>query len=142
MQGAADGQQFATLGTVLSRNQLAGAAYAFGAGLVVGTRYFCLLLRDSDGSVAYSPAISLVENWVVLTPLVVPKPAHDQVIISGLPAGCCQLLLYSATGQRVAQTAANGSGQLLLSGLPAGLCLVNILAESGTRVGSLRLVKE
>lgn len=142
VQGSADGQAFATLGTVPSQNRLAGAAYSFAAGPVVGTRYFRLRMLDADGSVAYSPVISLVGNCLIPTPLAVPNPALDQVVVSGLPAGRCQLLLYSTTGQCVAQAQATGSGTVSLGGLPAGMYLVKILTADGAGAGSIRVVKE
>ncbi len=142
VQGSADGQTFRTLGTVPSQNRLAGAAYSFGAGPVAGTRYFRLKMLDADGSFTYSPVISLAGNCRLPTPLAAPNPTRDQLLISGLPAGQCQLLLYNATGQRVARVAAVGSGLLSLSGLPAGVYLVQIVADDGTRAGSVRVVKE
>ncbi|RZK23598.1 MAG: T9SS type A sorting domain-containing protein [Hymenobacter sp.] len=142
VQASADGHQFAPLGTVPSQNRAAGASYTYRAGLVAGTRYFRLRMLDSDGSAAYSPVVALVGTCEIAPLLLVPNPVRDYALVSGLPAGRSQLLLYNGTGQRVLKVAAQGSARLILSGLPAGTYLLKVVAEDGTHTSTTRLVKE
>ena len=142
VQASADGKKFAQLGTVPSQNRAAGASYTYRAGLVAGTRYFRLRLVDADGTAAYSPVVALVDTCEVAPLLLVPNPVRDYALVSGLPAGRCQLLLYNTAGQRVLKMTAVGSARLILSGLPAGVYLLKVLAEDGTPSSTTRLVKE
>jgi acetyl esterase/lipase len=142
VQASADGHLFAPLGTVPSQNRAGGASYTYRAGLVAGTRYFRLRMVDVDGSAAYSPVVTLVGTCEVAPLLLVPNPVRDYALVSGLPAGRSQLLLYSATGQRVLKMTAQGSARLILSELPAGIYLLKVLAEDGTHSSTTRLVKE
>ncbi|RYY09678.1 MAG: T9SS type A sorting domain-containing protein, partial [Cytophagaceae bacterium] len=137
-----DGKAFALLGTVPSQNRAAGAGYTFRAGAVLGTRYFRLRMVDADGTATYSPVLTLTATCEVAPLLLVPNPVRDYVLVSGLPAGRCQLLVYNATGQRVVHTTAEGSARLILSSLPAGVYLLKVIAEDGTPASTTRLVKE
>jgi hypothetical protein len=64
------------------------------------------------------------------------------VLVSSLPAGPVQLLLYNALGQRVRQQEASGSAELPLAGLPPGMYLLQVLDASGAARSTARLVKE
>ncbi|RZK44694.1 MAG: T9SS type A sorting domain-containing protein [Hymenobacter sp.] len=125
-----------------SQNQAAGASYTYRAGTLAGTRYYRLRLVDSGGAAAYSPVVTLTGTCELEPLQLVPNPVRDYALVSGLPAGRCQLLLYSATGQRVLHTIAEGSARLVLSGLPAGIYLLKVMAEDGTHASTTRLVKE
>ncbi|RZK52293.1 MAG: T9SS type A sorting domain-containing protein, partial [Hymenobacter sp.] len=142
VQASADGKTFARLGTVPSRNQPAGASYTYRAGALVGTRYFRLRMVDVDDTATYSPVVALAATCELEPLLLVPNPVHDYALVSGLPAGRCQLLLYNATGQRVVQLTAEGSARLLLGGLPAGVYLLKVMTADGTHSSTTRLVKE
>jgi acetyl esterase/lipase len=142
IQASADGQHFATLGTVPSQNRLTGASYTFRTpALAAVVQYFRLRLRDADGTTTYSPALTLVAACAASPLALAPNPAHDHVLVSGLPPGPAQLLLYNALGQRVMQVAATGSANLPLASLPPGVYLLKVLDASGG-ASSIRLVKE
>jgi acetyl esterase/lipase len=142
IQTSADGRQFATVGTIPSQNRLTGASYTFRTpALAAGTQYARLRVLDADGTATYSPVLALVATCAA--PLVLaPNPARDHALVSGLPAGPVQLLLYNALGQRVSQVVATGSASLPLAGLPPGMYLLQVLDASGAATGSARLVKE
>lgn len=142
VQASADGKRFASLGTVPSENRVAGAAYTYRAGPVLGTRYYRLRLVDADGTAAYSPVVTLRATCEVEPLQLVPNPVRDYALVSGLPAGLCQLLLYNATGQRVLKMTAEGSARLVLSSLPAGVYLLKVLAPDGTPSSTTRVVKD
>jgi hypothetical protein len=97
---------------------------------------------DIDGTAAYSPVVTLTALCELEPLQLVPNPVRDYALVSGLPAGRCQLLLYNATGQRVLHTTAEGSARLILSSLPAGVYLLQVLAQDGTHSSTTRLVKE
>jgi acetyl esterase/lipase len=141
VQGSADGQAFGALGTVPSRNRAAGAAYSFRVGRLAELRYFRLRMLDTDGTAAYSPVVTL--TGCAASPLLVaPTPTRDQATVSGLPAGRCLGVLYSATGQVVAQASGSGTIGLRLGSLPPGIYLLKVQSESGAAVGSVKVVKE
>jgi acetyl esterase/lipase len=142
IQASGDGKIWAALGTVPSKNRPTGASYTYRAGPLVGTRYFRLRMVDIDGTAAYSPVVTLTALCELEPLQLVPNPVRDYALVSGLPAGRCQLLLYNATGQRVWQTTAEGSARLVLSGLPAGVYLLKVLAPDGTHSSTTRVVKE
>ncbi|RZL02255.1 MAG: hypothetical protein EOO62_22885, partial [Hymenobacter sp.] len=85
--------------------------YTYRAGTLAGIRYFRLRLVDTDGTATYSPVVTLTAICEVAPLLLVPNPVRDYAPVSGLPAGRCQLLLYSATGQRVLKMTAQGSAR-------------------------------
>jgi hypothetical protein len=142
VQASANGKTFAPLGTVPSENRAAGASYTYRAGSVLGTRYYRLRMVDADGTAAYSPVVTLRATCEVEPLQLVPNPVRDYALVSGLPAGQCQLLLYNATGQRVLKLTAEGSARLVLSNLPAGVYLLKVLAPDGTPRSTTRVVKE
>ena len=142
VQASGNGKTFATLGTVPSQNRPAGASYTYRAGPLAGTRYYRLRMVEVHGTAAYSPVVTLTGTCELEPLQLVPNPVRDYALVSGLPAGRCQLLLYNATGQRVYRTTAEGSARLILSGLPAGVYLLKVLAEDGGHSSTTRLVKE
>ncbi|RZK46952.1 MAG: T9SS type A sorting domain-containing protein, partial [Hymenobacter sp.] len=142
VQSSADGTTFALLGTVPSQNRPAGASYSYRAGQLAGTRYFRLRMLDTDGTAAYSPVVTLTAACEVAPLLLVPNPVRDYALVSGLPAGRCQLAVYNSAGQRVYRTVAEGSARLVLSSLPAGVYVLRVTAEDGTHASTTRLVKE
>jgi acetyl esterase/lipase len=143
VQASADGRQFATLGSVPSQNRPTGASYTFRTpALAAGVQYVRLRLRDADGTAAYSPVLTLVASCAATQLALAPNPARDHVLISGLPAGPVQLLLYNALGQRVRELAAAGGAPLSLAGLPPGVYLLKVFDASGAASSSARLVKE
>lgn len=141
VQASADGQAYAPLGTVPSQNRPTGATYSYSAGPLGGTRYFRLKMVDHDGAYAYSPVVSLAGTCAPSQLQLAPNPAHNQVQVSGLPAGATRLLLYNATGQCVRQAPAAGPAALSLAGLPPGMYLLQAVGENGAR-STARLVKE
>lgn len=141
VQGSADGQAYTALSTVPSRNRAAGASYSFRVGRLAELRYFRLRMLDIDGTAAYSPVVTLAGCGAA--PLAVaPNPARDRVTVSGLPAGRCLGVLYSATGQVVAQASGTATISLPLGSLPPGIYLLKVLGESGATVGTAKVVKE
>jgi len=142
IQASGDGKTWAALGTVPSKNRPAGASYTYRAGTLAGTRYFRLRMVDIDGTAAYSPVVTLTALCELEPLQLVPNPVRDYALVSGLPAGRCQLFLYNATGQRVLHTTAEGSARLVLSALPAGVYLLKVIAPDGTHSSTTRLVKE
>jgi acetyl esterase/lipase len=142
VQASGNGKTFVPLGTLPSENRAAGASYTYQAGSVLGTRYYRLRMVDADGTAAYSPVVTLRATCEVEPLQLVPNPVRDYALVSGLPAGRCQLLLYSATGQRVLKLTAEGSARLVLSNLPAGIYLLKVLAPDGTPSSTTRVVKE
>lgn len=141
VQGSADGQAFAPLSTVPSRNRATGATYSFRAGRWADLHYFRLRMLDIGGAAAYSPVVTLA--GCALGPLLVaPTPTRDQATVSGLPAGRCLGLLYSATGQVVAQASGTATISLRLGSLPPGIYLLKVQNESGAAVGTAKVVKE
>ncbi|MDO7884213.1 T9SS type A sorting domain-containing protein [Hymenobacter cheonanensis] len=142
VQASVDGQAYAPLGTVPSQNRPAGAAYTYAAGPLAGTRYFRLKMLDRDGTYTYSPVVTLAATCAPGQLLLAPNPAHNEVQVSGLPAGATRLLLYNATGQRVLEQRATGPASLSLEGLPPGIYLLQAVGESGAARSTARLVKE
>lgn len=142
VQASADGQAFAPLGTLPSKNRAAGAAYSYRVGPLAGPRYFRLRLLDADGLATYSPVVALAPACAAGPLLVAPNPACDQATVSGLPPGRSQLLLYNASGQCVVRATSEGSATLRLAALPPGVYLLRVLSAGGTAAGSLRLTKE
>lgn len=142
VQASGNGKTFAPLGTVPSENRAAGAAYTYRAGPALGTRYYRLRMVDADGTAAYSPVVALRATCEVEPLQLVPNPVRDYALVSGLPAGLCQLLLYNATGQRVLSMRAEGSARLVLSGLSPGVYLLKVVAPDGTPSSTTRVVKE
>jgi acetyl esterase/lipase len=142
MQASVDGKTWVALGTVPSKNRPAGASYTYRAGPLAGTRYFLLRMVDIDGTAAYSPVVTLTAQCEVEPLQLVPNPVRDYALVSGLPAGRCQLFLYNATGQRVWQATAEGSARLILSSLPAGVYLLKVIAPDGRHSSTTRVVKE
>jgi hypothetical protein len=142
VQASSNGKTFVPLGTVPSQNRAVGASYTYRVGQVAGTRYFRLRTVDIDGTAAYSPVVTLIGTCEIEPLQLVPNPVRDYALVSGLPAGRCQLLLYNSTGQRVAKLTAEGSARLILTSLPAGVYLLKVLAEDGTPSSTTRVVKE
>jgi acetyl esterase/lipase len=143
IQASVEGRKFAPLGTVSSRNQPAGASYTFRTpALAAGRQYLRLRLLDADGNAAYSPVLTLVTTCAATQLALAPNPAYDYMLVSGLPAGPAQLLLYNTLGQRVREVSATGSTTLSLASLPPGVYLLKVLDASGAASGSARLVKE
>lgn len=142
VQASRDGRQFATLGTMPSQNRLAGASYTFRTpALAAGAQYFRLRLLDADGTATYGPVLTLVAACAAPPLVLAPNPARDQVLVSGLPAGPVQVLLYNALGQIVSQSAAAGSATLPLAGLAPGIYLLQVV-DTGGVAHRARLVKE
>lgn len=141
VQGSSDGQAFAALGTVPSRNRAAGASYSFRVGRLAEVRYFRLRMLDTDGTAAFGPVVTLAGCGAGPL-LVAPTPTRDLATVSGLPAGRCLGLLYSATGQVVAQASGTTTLSLRLGSLPAGIYLLKVQSESGAAVGTAKVVKE
>jgi acetyl esterase/lipase len=143
IQASIDGRQFATVGTVPSQNRLTGASYTYRTpALAAGVHYVRLRLLDLNGTAAYSPVLPLVAACAATPIMLAPNPARDHVLVSSLPAGPVQLLLYNALGQRVRQQEASGSAELPLAGLPPGMYLLQVLDASGAARSTARLVKE
>jgi acetyl esterase/lipase len=142
VQASGNGKTFVPIGTVPSENRAAGASYTYRAGSVLGTRYYRLRMVDADGTAAYSPVVTLRATCEVEPLQLVPNPVRDYALVSGLPAGQCQLLLYNATGQRVLKLTAEGSARLVLSNLPPGVYLLKVLAPNGMPSSTTRVVKE
>ncbi|MFD1872049.1 T9SS type A sorting domain-containing protein [Hymenobacter bucti] len=141
VQGSADGQAFAPLGTVPSRNRAAGASYSFRVGRLAELHYFRLRMLDTDGTAAYSPVVTLAGCGAGPL-LVAPTPTRDLATVSGLPAGRCLGVLYSATGQIVAQASGTTTISLRLGSLPPGIYLLKVQSEGGAAVGTAKVVKE
>lgn len=142
IQTSRDGRQFATVGTVPSQNRLTGASYTFRMpALAAGVQYVRLRLLDADGTATYSPVLTLVATCAAAPLALTPNPARDHVLVSGLPPGPVQLVLYNALGQRVMQLAATGGATLPLAGLPPGMYLLKALDASGA-AHTTRLLKE
>ncbi len=142
VQASANGKTWVVLGTVPSQTQAAGARYTYRAGALAGTRYYRLRLAGAGGPAAYSPVVALTAMCELAPLQLVPNPVRDYALVSGLPPGRSQLLLYNASGQRVWQTTAEGSARLILSGLPAGLYLLKVVAADGALSSTTRVVKE
>ncbi|MBJ6142080.1 alpha/beta hydrolase fold domain-containing protein [Hymenobacter sp. BT559] len=141
VQGSSDGQAYERLSTVPSRNRAAGASYSFRVGRRVELRYFRLRMLDIGGAAAFSPVVALASCSGA--PLVVaPTPSRDQATVSGLPAGRCIGVLYSATGQVMAQASGTTTISLRLGGLAPGIYLLKVQHESGATVGTAKVVKE
>jgi hypothetical protein len=141
VQGSSDGQAYERLSTVPSRNRAAGASYSFRVGRRVELRYFRLRMLDIGGTAVFSPVVALASCSGA--PLVVaPTPSHDQATVSGLPAGRCLGVLYSATGQIVAQASGTTTISLRLGSLAPGIYLLKVQHESGATVGTAKVVKE
>lgn len=141
VQGSADGQAFAPLGTVPSRNRAVGASYSFRVGRLADHYYFRLRMLDTDGTAAYSPVVTLA-GCAPGPLLVAPTPTRDLATVSGLPAGRCLGVLYGATGQVVAQASGTATISLRLGSLPTGIYLLKVQNESGATVGTAKVVKE
>ena len=141
VQGSADGQAYERLSTVPSRNRAAGATYSFRVGRRVDLGYFRLRMLDIDGTAAYSPVVALA-SCAAAPLLVAPTPTRDLATVSGLPAGRCVGVLYSATGQVVAQASGTATISLRLSSLAPGIYLLKVQSEGGATVGTAKVVKE
>ncbi len=142
VQAAADGQQFAPVGTVPSHNQPAGATYTFQTAPLTGTQYFRLRMLDNDGTATYSPVVTLAAACRAAPLVLAPNPARNHVQVSGLPAGRSQLYLYNALGQCVLRTTAEEAATLPTAGLLPGVYLLKVTDATGAAAGSIRLVKE
>ncbi len=142
VQASGNGKTWAVLGTVPGQSPAAGGRYTYRAGALVGTRYYRLRLVGPGGPAAYSPVVALTAMCELEPLQLVPNPVRDYALVSGLPPGRSQLLLYNPSGQRVWQTTAEGSARLILSGLPAGLYLLKVVAADGTLSSTTRVVKE
>lgn len=140
VQRSADGQHFAPVAQVPSRNSLNGATYSYSVGPLSAPAYFRLRMLDVDGSYAYSPVVRLAATCAALT--FAPNPTPDRLMVAGLPAERCRVEVYAATGRRVA--VATGAGQLTLdlTALPAGLYWVSVSTEAGQLLGRSRVVKQ
>jgi acetyl esterase/lipase len=141
VQGSSDGQAYERLSTVPSRNRAAGASYSFRVGRRVELRYFRLRMLDIGGAAAFSPVVALASCSGALL-LVAPTPTRDQATVSGLPAGRCLGVLYSPTGQVVAQASGTTTISLRLGSLAPGIYLLKVQHESGATVGTAKVVKE
>jgi len=141
VQGSGDGQAFVALGTVPSRNRAAGAAYSYRVGRLAELHYFRLRMLDTDGTAVFSPVVTLAGCGAAPL-LVAPTPTRDLATVSGLPAGRCLGVLYSATGQVVAQASGTATISLRLGSLPAGIYLLKVQREGGAAVGTAKVVKE
>ncbi|RZK59891.1 MAG: T9SS type A sorting domain-containing protein, partial [Hymenobacter sp.] len=142
VQGSANGQEFAPLGTVPSRNSANGAAYAYEVSPAARAAYFRLRLVDVDGSATYSPVVHVAGPCLRGGLQLLPNPAREQVVVSGLPADACRVQLYTATGQLVAWATGSGAVPLNLAALPAGLYLVQASTVEGAPLGQARLVRQ
>lgn len=103
------------------------------------TSYYQLKQVDNDGRATWSPiaAVAGVASEVRL--VAYPNPAHDRVVLAGLPVGTSRIGLFDASGRAV--RAWGGTTEIDgLSDLERGV--YTIVVESTEGIQSVRLVLE
>jgi hypothetical protein len=112
-----DGTTFTNVGTVNSKNQVAGAKYDFTYFQVSGNGYYRLKQVDKDGSFEYSTILRVVTTCTEKGKLFLyPNPVNYnqkvELIISGY-AGKIEGQLFNAIGQKIAgYTFSNGKNEI------------------------------
>ena len=138
VQRSKQGTIWQILQTVPASNQPRGQRYtATDAAPLVGQSYYRLAMRDTDGSIAYSPVQAMKIRGKALA-AAYPNPSPDGQLIVQLEqaseAGTI-LELLNATGQRVRRAeAAVGATALPFDarGLPGGMYYLRVLQPGAT----------
>jgi hypothetical protein len=99
VQYAADGVNFATVGTVANKGNSLGSAYSYSYNQPAGEGWYRLKMNDWDGSATYSQIVTVSTNCnasVVLS--VYPNPTSSMVTVTGI-VGKAQIRVVNSLGQ-------------------------------------------
>lgn len=124
VQRSLDGRRFATFATVAGHGTTTQAQTyaALDPAAPSQALYYRLAQFDTDGTVAFSPVVTLAAASGSPTPSLYPNPAHNRLTLSA-PAGTTVQVL-DLTGRVLQTSSLPPSGEVMLSGLPAGLYLL------------------
>lgn len=131
-----DGQQFAEVGRLPSQGRAATYTYrdALATGQQARAVYYRLRQVDTDGTTAYSPTRAVSLGGLPATVQVYPNPATTEVRAL-LPAAGAHLVVYTLTGQPVAEACTTTSeGVVNTRQLAGGTYL--LLVQPGTGPGT------
>ena len=141
VQRSADGRAFATVGRVAGHGSTsARQAYRYDdQALPAGPASFYYRLRqvDTDGAASFSPVrfVAVAHERPAALQVFSPLTPGDllRYAYSGPTTGADSFVLYSLTGQRLAQypLAPTGAGTLPTAGLPSGVYVLHLLSQTG-----------
>lgn len=124
VQRSLDGRRFATIATVAGHGTTTQAQTyaALDPAAPLQALYYRLAQFDTDGTVAFSPVVTLAAASGSPTPSLYPNPTHDRLTLFA-PVGTTVQVL-DLTGRVLQTSSLPPSGEVMLSGLPAGLYLL------------------
>ncbi|WP_170865294.1 T9SS type A sorting domain-containing protein [Hymenobacter psychrotolerans] len=147
IQRSRGGTDWQTVQTVKAGNRPAGQSYSTLDGApLAGRSYYRLGMRDTDGTISYSPAqaVTMTGKTLVRT---FPNPANGRFTVQ-LPAAsdaATRVELLNATGQRVRNLRPE-AGMMAIpveaSGLPAGLYYLRVQQDDATQTVPVMLSQD
>ncbi len=139
-----DGQTFAEVGRMASRNSADGATYGYRYALGIGSSYFRLKMMDIDGKFTYSATVAVAGNGACAnlgSVTVSPNPTTDMVNISGTASGDI-ITVFGGNGQKLtALTATDTSQSINVSMYAKGVYILHIQSINGSS-NNIRVVKQ
>jgi hypothetical protein len=139
VQRSINGSTFVTIGQVIALgNSTQAHTYAhLDQQAPIGIVYYRLRQVDVDGTVIFSPVVTLAATATTSLSLY-PNPTHDCLIVATAAGQEVQVL--DLTGRALQTSLLPASGELRLDGLPAGTYLLAVVLDGQRRV--LRFTKE
>ena len=144
IESSIDGQVFAEVKKIASKNSATGAVYTQTFRDVSGTVYYRLKMADADGHYVYSKILTVTANDncnLFLQPTVSPNPASDFITVAGLVKGS-HVSLINAAGTRLTgiEATSSSSQRIDISKFAKGVYVLRIEATDGS-IHTVRVIK-
>jgi hypothetical protein len=138
---SSNGTGFVAVGTVPSKHNSSGAAYAFAYAQPAGKGFYRLKMVDIDGRTEYSSTVSLTSNCARTEVSILPNPVKNIVKIRGVQQGDL-ILLYGANGQvLINKVAANNYETIRMGKYASGVYTLFIRRQDGEIIRT-KLIRE
>lgn len=141
VQYSTDGNKFAGIGKVLSKEDANGSSYSFTASQPTGKGFYRLAITDFDGTVTYSPLAEVNTVCEIRNISLSPNPTADIVSVSGLKAG--ELIqVYGIKGQLLlSKTAGSIREEINLGSYASGVYTV-VVSNANEKLATAQVEKK
>lgn len=131
VQRSTDGNTFATIGSVKSRNLASGSTYSYtDDNAPKGSSYYRLKMIDIDGRSAYSHTATVHTDCGNENIRLVPNPVTSVATVTGLKAGDVIRIMSSDGRIETELTAGKSTVQVNMGSLVSGVHLIQVIREN------------